>query len=526
MVLQAVLLARVIDLVLHHHASLARIEGDLVVVGVAVVIRAGVSALGDSLSHRTGHRVTVALRRQLLAKALDLGPAFMVNERSGELSAVSTTGIDSLEVYYGRYLPQGIVAAIVPPTVLVWITVSNWRAGLIAAGGIALVPIAMIHFGRKAQASNDRQWRLLASLSARFVEMVRGLSTLRAFGQERAALESVRASTEALRETTAASLQVSFLSGLSLEFIGGVSTGLVAMVLGFGLLKGWTTLSSALAVLLVTPELFVPLRRAGAEFHASKEGQVAAQRIFALLDEPSPERRVSSVTVIANPNDSGASLDVDELCVAYPERDGLVLDHLDLHLEALEHVALIGPSGSGKSTLLSVILGFTEATSGTVRIGGNSLKDADIAAWRRSISWVPQRPHLLSATLRENLLVGAPHSFDARLFEALERVGLAEQISRLRTGLDTYVGERGANFSLGERQRIALARAWLRRAPVVLLDEPVAHLDPHTEAHLRDGLDEWLSSRSVLIVAHRPELLGRIDSTIEIPSRAPALEHS
>jgi thiol reductant ABC exporter CydD subunit len=550
-VAQAVLLATIIERSVLHGVSLASVTPLLVGLVVAFVVRAAVGWAGEAAAQRCGATVTSVLRGQLLRHALDLGPVWLAGERAGELSLAATRGTAALDVYFGRYLPQAILAGLAPVGILAWVAWTDWISLLVLLGIVALVPVAMIVVGRRAADETRRQWRRLSSLSARFLELVRGLPTLRAFGRAAQGRREVAAATEGLRQTTMATLRVAFLSALTMEFLAGIGTGLVAMVLGLRLLGGTVSLCTALAILLVSPEVFLPLRRAGAEFHASAEGRAAAERILDLLDQPAgldeppepprPEgaadRRVARRTAPDTPPGPSAGrrprtpvpgrpfpVRLDGVGVTFAGRSQPALDRFDLTLEEGEHVALVGPSGVGKSTILAVLLGFVTPQVGTVRIGGVDLADVDPAAWRRHVAWVPQRPHLFGGTLADNLRLGDPDAGPERLDRVLEATGLAETVAALPAGLATRVGEGGLTLSTGERQRIAVARAALRDAPLVLLDEPVAHLDLTTEAVLRDALDPWLDGRTVLVAAHRPELVGRIDRTAVLTGDVPDAE--
>ncbi|MGH8980964.1 MAG: ABC transporter ATP-binding protein/permease, partial [Acidimicrobiales bacterium] len=368
-----------------------------------------------------------------------------------------------------------------------------------------------------------------------FLELLGGLPTLRAFGREDHGRREVAEATEGLRQTTMGTLRVAFLSALALEFLAGIGTGLVAMVLGLRLLDGGVTLYTALAVLLVSPEVFLPLRRAGAEFHASAEGQAAAERILSVLDvapagtgtagaETADESTVPTMGVAAPPaaratgpvGSTPGSLRLDHVSVNFPGRSTPALEDLDVAVGAGEHVALVGPSGAGKSTVLACFLGFVTPDTGRVLVEGTAFSSIDPRTWRRRVAWVPQRPHLVHGSIADNLRLGDPHASVARLEEVTALVGLDTMVDGLPHRLDTPLGEGGLTVSAGERQRLALARAVLRDAPVVLLDEPVAHLDVDTEASLRDALGPWLDGRTVLVAAHRPELVGRIDRVVTL----------
>lgn len=527
-VAQAVLLASVVSTAVLHAATLASVAPKLWGLAAAFVARGLCAWAGEAAAQRTGATVTSQLRRQLLRHAVGLGPAWLAGERAGELALVATRGTAALDTYFGRYLPQAVLAALAPAGILAWVGWEDWASLLILLGVLALVPVAMVAFGRRSADRTRRQWRRLSSLSARFLELVRGLPTLRAFGREAQGRREVAEATEGLRQATLSTLRVAFLSALALEFLAGIGTGLVAMVLGLRLLAGDVSLYTALAVLLVSPEVFLPLRRAAAEFHASAEGQAAADRILEVLEidldsgAPQPERGPEPLEQGGALHDHEAAplapaaplVELLAVTVRFPGRSAPALEQVDIRVAPGEHVAVVGPSGSGKSTLLALVLGFVAPTEGEVRVAGHPV-GSEAAAWRRQLAWVPQRPNLVHGTLAHNLRIGDPAATEQRLWHALELVGLDRWASELPRGLDTPVGE-GDPVSAGERQRLAIARAWLRDAPVVLLDEPVAHLDAFTESELRRSLDPWLDDRTVVVAAHRPELVGRVDRLLRL----------
>lgn len=540
-VAQAVLLATVVERVLFHGAGLGSVTPLLAGLACAFLVRAACGWAGEAAAHRTSATVTSTLRRQLLRHALDLGPAWLAGERVGELSLSAARGTAALDAYFGRYLPQAILAGLAPVGILAWVASQDWPSALILLGLAALVPVAMVVFGRESAARTRKQWRRLSSLSARFLELVGGLPTLRAFGREAQGRREVAEATDGLRQTTMGTLRVAFLSALTMELLAGFGTGLVAMVLGLRLLGGTVSLSTALAVLLVSPEVFLPLRRAGAEFHASAEGQAAAERILAVLDLPTggdedvdagspaggPARQGAGGAPPARsshrpfpssafPSPASAPVRLEGVRLSFPGRGTPALDGLDLALAPGEHVALVGPSGAGKSTVLSLLLLFLRPDAGRLLAGDVDLAGVDPAEWRRLVSWVPQRPHLLSRSLAENLRLGDPGAGDDRLHQVLHATGLADLVGALPRGLDTPLGEGGLELSAGERQRLALARAALRDSPLVLLDEPAAHLDRATEASLAISLAPWLESRTVVVAAHRPELVGRVDRVVPL----------
>ena len=509
-VAQAVALATVVERSLLHHAPLSAVTGALVVAGLALLIRALIHAVGDLSALGAADRVVGLLRRDLLRHALDLGPAWLAGQRTGELSLTATRGMRTLHAYYFRYLPQAAAAAVIPFLLLVWVATQDWLSLVVVLALVVAVPLTMIYFGREATRRAERQWRRLSSLAARFLQLIEGLPTLRAFGRETQGRREVEAANDGVRSATMRTLRIAFLSALSMDMIAGFGVGFVAMVLGLRLLWGHLGLETAMAVLLVAPEIFIPLRRAGAEFHASTEGQAAADRVLEVLGTPTgtPEADRPPATL------SSAALEVSGLVVEYEHRDRPALRSFSMHVPAGARVALTGPSGSGKSTALAVLLGFVSPVAGTVAFG-DRLRGAD-AAWRDHFSWLPQRPHLFNATLAENLRLGAPETDDDELRAVLDAVGLAGLVAGLPRGLETVLGHDGLTLSAGERQRVALARALLRPAPVLLLDEPTASLDPPTVVQLAQAIEPWLSHRSVVVAAHEPTLLPRFDAVIEL----------
>lgn len=474
----------------------------IVVLAIALGARALLGLFGDGLAGQSATRVTAALRGQLLRALIAEGPTAVTGRRTGAIVLTATRGLRSLETYISRYLPAAMTAAIAPVLAMAVLAATDWPSALVALGLVVLVPFVMIRLGRRASAASAREWSRLSSLSTRSLELLRGLPTLRALGRVDHGRTELRSASEAVADSIDATLRASLSSGAGLEFIAGVGVGLVAMLAGLRLLTGGISLTTAFAVILVTPEVFLPLRRAGAEFHASTEGRSAGASLYELLDSlgsPSGTAQGEEIPPAATP------IEVLNLSCRYRGVTADALAGASLRVDAGDHLVVAGPSGSGKSTLLSALMGFVPPSQGRITIGGRSLDEIDSSWWHQQVALVPQRPHVFAASLRENLLLGGSAT-DRQITEVLGLVGLDSLIDDRLDSLDRILGEAGSTISAGERQRLGLARAMLLDRPVLLLDEATSHLDAETIAVLRSNLGAWLGSRTVIEVGHRPGL--------------------
>ena len=490
--------------------DLGQLRGPLVVLLLVVVVRAAIAWYSDVAADRCSARVKSQLRAALAERVAADAPSALGGQRTGELVTLATRGVDALDGYFSRYLPQLVLAVIVPFTVLAVVAVQDWLSAVIIAVTLPLIPVFMVLIGTATRSHTDRQLRTLQRLSGHFLDVVAGLPTLKVFGRSKAQVETIRAVTDRYRRATMSTLRLAFLSALVLELLASVAVALVAVSIGLRLLHGDVGFQTALLVLILAPEAYLPLRAVGTHFHASAEGLSAAEQVFDVLERPLPDHGQRADA----PDPSRAPLVVEDLRVDHPGRDQPALEGFALEVAPGEIVALTGPSGCGKSTLLSVLLGFAVPTAGTVRVGAVDLAEVDPEAWRRRVAWVPQRPYLFATSIDANVRLGRPSATAAEVDAAVAAAGLGPVVAGLPAGLATVLGERGVGLSAGERQRVALARAFLRDAPLLLLDEPTASLDGEVEAEVLAAVRRLAEGRTVLLVAHRPALAALADRVV------------
>ena len=527
-ILQARLLATVCQRAVIEGIGLAPLLPLLAWLGVIALLRGLAAYLSEHAAIKAAAQVRQQVRTALYQRLLLLRPTGMAGE-VGPLTEVVTAGVEGLEAYIARFLPQMVLAGLLPLAVLLVVLPSEWRSSLVLIFSAPFIPLLMVLIGKGTETLNRRQFARLSRMAGHLLDLVQGLPDLKIFGTAKREAELVAQVSEQYRVGTMAVLRVAFLSAFTLEFFSTVGTAVVAVIIGFRLLAGNLSLLDGLFVLLLAPEYYLPLRNLGLAYHSRMNGIAAAERIIPLLEQPLPTKEFLPQRAQRNTEEEidtdttptlnssadllvlcGESIEIDCESVTFRyggERGGV--QDISLTIPANSMFALVGASGSGKSTLARLLLGLAQPESGRITVNGVYLAELNQQSWRRLLAWVPQQPFFFSATIRENLLLGRPDADDDAIQQALAAAALSEVITALPEGLATRLGDRGAGLSGGELRRLALARVFLRDASLVVLDEPTAGLDATNEQLVLDAVERLAVGRTVLIISHREATISR-----------------
>lgn len=513
---QAALLSRIIDRAFLGGAARSQLGGLFLLLIAAIALRALNQAAVRVAAAAVAARVKEDLRRRVVDHLLKLGPSYTQHERSGELALTAADGVEALDSFFRDYLPALFTSLLVPLVILFVVLPVDLLTFVVLLVTAPLIPLFMSLIGKAAGALAQSRYAQLGQMSAHFLDVMQGLTTLKLFNRSRPQLAIIEYMTDRYRQSTLSVLRVAFLSAFVLELLATISVAVVAVEIGLRLLYGRILFQQALFLLIVAPEFYLPLRQLGAKFHAGRDGAAAAGRIFAILNAPLPEPEGG------RPVPAYTHLHFDAVSVSFAGGERSALQAFSLTIREGEHVALVGPTGSGKSTVANLLLRFVQPDAGRILLSGASgrapagvpLSDVDAAAWRAQIAWVPQRGYLFNVSVADNIRIGRPEASDADVVAAAQAAGAHRFIRRLPQGYDTILGENATRLSGGQAQRIALARAFLRDARLYIFDEATASLDSENEAAILPNLKALTAGATVVTIAHRLETVRDADRII------------
>jgi len=499
-------------------ASLHDVVLPLALLSAVVCARAAAAWGFELVGRRAAGRILSRLRLGLVESRLHRHPASLDGGESSELATLAVTGVDALETTFARYLPQVVLATVVPPAVLALVASIDLTSAGIMLLTLPLVPVFMWLVGRYTEHRSRERWEALSTLAHHFADVVRGLPTLRAFNRSHAQAEQIELVSDRYRVATMGTLRVAFLSGTVLELAATLGVALVAVTVGVRLVDGGLGFRAGLTVLVLAPELYLPIRNLASQFHASADGAAVAGRLLDLVEAPP----APAVRRREAPDLRTATIRLERVSFWYPGRARPALDEVDLDLIAGETVALVGPSGAGKSTVASLLLLLAQPTEGRILAEGLDVATFEPATWRRQLAWLPQRPSLLRGTVAENIRLADPSARFERVRSATALAGADGFIEELPGGYETVVGDGGRPLSAGQTRRLALARVFLRNAPLVILDEPTAHLDAESAERVAAAIAGYRGGCTMLLITHSSELAAQCDRVVRIEDGRPA----
>lgn len=515
-VLQALLLSQIINRAFRQSEPIESLAAPLVLLVGLILLRAGLTFWNSTSAADLGNCIKTSLQQRFIKHLYQLGTTYMQNERSGELVMTATEGVEKLASYYREYLP-GLFSALFVPLLILWVVLPlDLLTFVVLLLTAPLIPFFMALIGMAAGALAKSQFFEMRGLGAHFLDVMQGLTTLKLFNRSQYQVESIRHMTDRFRRATMRVLRVAFLSAFALEMLATLSVAIVAVEIGLRLLHGGIDFERALFLLIIAPEFYLPLRALGARFHNATESKAAAERLFEVLD--------TSVATTPQadevPLPDNLHIRFEDVTLAYAHGARPALRGASFEIKPGEHVALVGSSGSGKTTVVSLLLRFIEPDSGRITVDNRDLSRVPVDQWREHIAWVSQHPHLFNTTVAQNIRYSRPDASEAQVMAAAQAAGAHAFIMQLPDGYQTLCGEHGLRFSGGQAQRIAIARAFLRDAPFLILDEPTSQLDPQSERELMDAMRRLAHGRKVLFVTHRLDTALRSDRIIFLANGA------
>ncbi|MFZ1344002.1 thiol reductant ABC exporter subunit CydD [Thiothrix eikelboomii] len=506
LIVQAWLLASSVQAVLFEQADLVDLMPWLAGLLLVFCLRAGFGWVSEQAAFQGALQVKLQIRQLLYNKLQSLGPAWLSEERSGAVTTLLSDGVEQLEAYYARYLPAMRLSVYVPLLILVIVLTQDWLSALVLFVTAPLIPLFMMLIGKGTEQRNQQQWQQLARMSAYFLDVIQGLSTLKLFNASRREAEAIAEVSEQYRQSTMSVLRVAFLSSFTLEFFTSVSIAVVAVLVGFRLFWGELEFFKGFFVLLLAPEFYLPLRNLGVQYHARMQalGVVGSmQEILQQVGQPSNQPLATWEGL------NEQTIQLRDITFYYPDGRQALTD-FNLTIPAKQTLALVGASGAGKSTVLQLLLGFIEPQVGDILVGSRPLNQIPRKEWHKQIAWLPQRAQLFAMSVEDNIRMGQSASWEA-VKTAAQAAQAHEFIERLPQGYASLMGEAGLGLSGGQRQRIALARVFLKAAPLIILDEATAHLDQASETLIQETLAQLQGQHTIVLIAHHLQTIQNAD---------------
>ncbi|PFE56252.1 thiol reductant ABC exporter subunit CydD [Bacillus cereus] len=505
---QTVFLARAITF-LFHGETVQAVLNETVYFGITFVVRQMLVRTSQILVERFAEKTGFALSKQLIEAYFTLGPRFVQTNGTGHLVTLSIEGIEKFKTYIELTIPKMIRSSIVPGLIVLYVFTLDIKSGIILVVTIPIVIIFMILLGLAAQKMADSQYETYRVLSNHFVDTLKGLETLKYLGKSKQHEGKIEKVSKRYRKATMRTLRVAFLSSFALDFFTSLSIAFVAVGLGIRLIDGTIILLPALTILILAPEYFLPIKQVGANYHATLDGQLAIEQIEEILQKQKGiEMKDSNVDIVWN---ASSSLKLQDVKVNNDESEKAILEGIDFTWLGNGAIGVIGESGAGKSTLIDVLAGFLSPSAGKMLVNGVEIDGSTREDWQKNIAYIPQQPYIFPLSLKDNICFYETNTTDEEVERVINEVGLRSLVASLPNGMYEIIGEGGRMLSGGQEQRVAMARALLSKKPIILLDEPTAHLDIETEFEIKQSMLRLFEGKLVFLATHRLHWMKQMD---------------
>ncbi|QWU44732.1 thiol reductant ABC exporter subunit CydD [Bacillus sp. NP247] len=505
---QTVFLARAITF-LFHGETVQAVLNETVYFGITFAARQMLVRTSQILVERFAEKTGFALRKKLIEAYFTLGPRFVQTNGTGHLVTLSIEGIEKFKTYIELTIPKMIRSSIVPVIIVLYVFTLDIESGIILGVTIPIVIIFMILLGLAAQKMADSQYETYRVLSNHFVDTLKGLETLKYLGKSKQHEGKIEKVSKRYRKATMRTLRVAFLSSFALDFFTSLSIAFVAVGLGIRLIDGTIILLPALTILILAPEYFLPIKQVGANYHATLDGQLAMEQIEEILQKQKEiEKKDSNVDIVWN---SSSSLKLQDVKVKNDESEKAILEGIDFTWKGNGAIGIIGESGAGKSTLIDVLAGFLPPSGGKMLVNGVEIGESTREDWQKNIAYIPQQPYIFPLSLKDNICFYETNTTDEEVERVINEVGLRSLVALLPHGMYERIGEGGRMLSGGQEQRVAMARALLSKKPIILLDEPTAHLDIETEFEIKQSMLRLFEGKLVFLATHRLHWMKQMD---------------